>query len=101
MKYENFEGTIMNDGTKFQIFQRDVFPVGHADANVKPNEDTFELEYTGVYMLVGVKCGPLTSYELSGQVEVRNIYGFLPGIDLPKKSFYNNLGWFYLVCAIW
>lgn len=96
MRYIKPQNSKAPDGSPWQMFERSVFPEKMNDGI----DGTFTLDYTGVYMLVGISCGPLAGYTLKGSVAVRNSYGFLPAIDFPKMGFYNNLAVFYIILAV-
>lgn len=60
---------------------------------------------TGIYALVMSNCGEFThagTATLSGKVIVKHTYGFLPGIDHPKRTLYAGLALAYgMLCVMW
>jgi hypothetical protein len=90
--------------------------MAHSTAKLKTLAGTKTLNTTGLYLLLLSNCGPEERApgekpgKISGEVIVRNPYGFLPGVDYPKKSFYAGLtaahvifaaGWFALLARWW
>lgn len=55
---------------------------------------------TGVYYLLMSNCGNFTQGEVSGQVAVRNPFGFMSAIEYHKLSFYRYTTGLYMVLAL-
>jgi len=69
----------------------------------------FGINKTGTYFLLMTNCGNLSQAEVSGQVAVRNPFGFMSGTQYHKLSFFGYNMIFYIVltviwlalCVIW
>lgn len=63
----------------------------------------FELSSSDMYILFFSNCGMSeTNAKVSGAVYLKNYFGFLPGIEAPKVSFYALLiGFYILLLLIW
>jgi hypothetical protein len=85
-------------------------------AKLRVQKGDATLNTTGLYLLLLSNCGSDDVAasgghgSITGEVVVRNPYGFLPGVDYPKKSFYAGLtaahfffalGWFGLLARWW
>lgn len=71
-------------------------------ANGSPLDVSEVLHRTGIYVLMVSNCGIKTGARMSGTIEVRNPYGFLPANEYHKMPFYGWLALVYLVCgAAW
>jgi len=55
---------------------------------------------SAVYNLVAMNCGTSRGAKFSGKVNLRSPYGYLPGLDYPKKNFYFGLCALYGVLII-
>eukprot|EP00929_Paragymnodinium_shiwhaense_P050088 TRINITY_DN25246_c0_g1_i1.p1 TRINITY_DN25246_c0_g1~~TRINITY_DN25246_c0_g1_i1.p1 ORF type:complete len:510 (+),score=110.88 TRINITY_DN25246_c0_g1_i1:132-1661(+) len=67
----------------------------------RPSEDkNFNIKSTGIYILVLSNCGDLNEATVSGNVIIKNSYGFLPGIEYHKLPFYGWLFLGYVILAI-
>jgi len=55
---------------------------------------------TGVYFLLMSNCGNFSAGEVSGQVAVRNPFGFMSGTQYHKLSFYSYTTMLYMVLAV-
>lgn len=64
-----------------------------------PKERKVNIKETGVYILWLSNCGNIHGAVLSGNLIVKNSYGFLPGNEYHKISFYRWLGIVYIVLA--
>eukprot|EP00929_Paragymnodinium_shiwhaense_P066663 TRINITY_DN33466_c0_g1_i5.p1 TRINITY_DN33466_c0_g1~~TRINITY_DN33466_c0_g1_i5.p1 ORF type:complete len:489 (-),score=87.10 TRINITY_DN33466_c0_g1_i5:592-2058(-) len=62
----------------------------------KPGEPDV-INSTSVYALLISNCGrqPLSEISLSGEVSVKNPFGYLPGTEYPKLGFYTVIGLVY------
>jgi hypothetical protein len=60
----------------------------------------FSINKTGVYYLLMSNCGNLTLGEISGQVAVRNPFGFMSGTEYHKLSFYSYTTVLYMALAL-
>jgi len=61
---------------------------------------TADLKFSGPYALTITNCGDLTGLAITGSVEVKNPWGFLPAIEFNKKAFYAGASVFYVITAL-
>lgn len=67
-----------------------------------PKDVSLPVRATGIYVLVFSNCGSLPEATLTGSVVVKNAYGFLPGIEYHKLTFYGSLTSVYgLLALVW
>mmetsp|Transcript_79640 Transcript_79640/g.258101 ORF Transcript_79640/g.258101 Transcript_79640/m.258101 type:complete len:483 (-) Transcript_79640:269-1717(-) len=59
-----------------------------------------DLKFSGPYALTITNCGDLTGLAITGSVEVKNPWGFLPAIEFNKKAFYAGASVFYVITAL-
>lgn len=80
-----------------------VFSVDVVSPTIKPPENlTKDITQSGVYLLVFSNCGQKDSIKISGDVVVRNPYGYLPGNDYYKWPFHSLLiGCYSVLIGIW
>jgi len=81
-----------------QINQQDIYmhTVRFPNASHPKHYEKRTVEKTGVYILIFSNCGDFDDATVSGNVVVKNAYGFLPGNEYYKMPFY---GWLLLVYA--
>lgn len=59
-----------------------------------------DINKTGTYVLLMSNCGNVSQGEVSGQVAVRNPFGFMSGTQYHKFSFYGCTMMFYMVLSV-
>jgi len=72
------------------------FPTG---PDWKPVDTRFPIDSSGAYLLVLSNCGKIDNVKVSGNVIVKNAYGYLPGKHFYKMSFYTWLACAYTILA--
>jgi len=82
---------LSTEGTLMQTFT-----VGFTNSQFLHNS----INATGVYLLIMSNCGNVSLGEVSGQVAVRNPFGYMSGTEYHKLSFYGYTTLFYLALAI-
>jgi hypothetical protein len=81
-----------------EVYQQVVrFPDG---PSFEPTDVKLRVRETGVYILMISNCGLKQGASITGNVQVKNAYGFLPGNEYHKMPFYGFLSFVYLVFAI-
>mmetsp|Transcript_79646 Transcript_79646/g.258129 ORF Transcript_79646/g.258129 Transcript_79646/m.258129 type:complete len:484 (-) Transcript_79646:269-1720(-) len=61
---------------------------------------TADLKLSGPYALTITNCGDLTGLAITGSVEVKNPWGFLPATEFNKKAFFAGVAVFYAITAL-
>jgi len=61
---------------------------------------TADLKFSGPYALTITNCGDLTGLAITGSVEVKNPWGFLPATEFNKKAFFAGVAVFYAITAL-
>jgi hypothetical protein len=81
----------LDDNSTGQVFQQSVPFTGKTAPSMH-----WAIERTGIYMLVLSNCGSIKSAVVNGTVTVKHAYGYLPGNEYPKMTFF---GWLILAYA--
>jgi len=82
------------------VYKHSLFPENELKGAKQWDERV--IKTSSVYVLLVSNCGRLdfSDVTLSGDVIVRNPYGFLPGVDYPKLPFYGALAALYVFLSL-
>jgi len=72
----------------------------HTVTDTAGSDNVVDLTTSGSYVLVFSNCGDQGGLAVSGTVEVKNPWGFLPAIEFHKTSLYGCLMLFYICTTI-
>jgi len=78
----------------------DVYSVAVGFGTTPMKDVTKTVRRTGVYILVYSNCGNYADATVSGNIIVKNAYGFLPGNEYHKMPFYGWLLLIYVALAV-